>query len=62
MFGVDRISVFSIFICDLKQLFGVNFAARAREDMEKLDTRARKKMMRLHQIAMVSCRLLFCLG
>lgn len=41
-------------ICDLRPLFDMNSAARAREDVEKLDTRARKKMMRLRHLAMVS--------
>lgn len=36
-----------------KQL-DVAFAARAREDVEKLDTRARKDVSRLRHIALVS--------
>ena len=53
LFGeVDR-------VWDLKQLFDLNSAARAREDVEKLDTRARKKMMRLRHMAMVGYWLLF---
>lgn len=38
----------------------VLFAARAREDVEKLDTRARKDVTRLRHIALVSLWQLFC--
>jgi len=39
---------FSELICD------VAMAARAREDVEKLDTRARMEIIRLRRIALVS--------
>lgn len=42
----------------LNQIGGTTFAARAREDVLKLDTQARRDMLRLRHIALVSFWLL----
>jgi hypothetical protein len=46
---------------EVKQL-EVTCAARAREDVEKLDTRARKDVSRLRHIALVSLSCYFDFG